>query len=231
MQGKYTLPSVPLTQQAFFFVDTDARQQMDELYESQRLKQERRFIHNTETNAPVVRVEVLNQPIFTRQGREALEEYSIDPIDTPVELLDEVEDDAIAASEQEKEEIKEWFADRPEQFIGYVIDQAIESLASVGNAKEKKHQIEWIFAGNLYGHEIITVDGKDVTRPVFSRDVPMTFQWCCRVYGLNAERFQEKLLSALKHAESETRIREERGELKAGRHNVFRDARVLAENL
>lgn len=231
MQGKFTLPCVPLTQQAFFFVDSDARQQMDELYETQRLKQQRRFIHNTKTNAPVVRVEVLNQPIFSLKGLQAFEEFSIDPLDSPEESLDEAIDDPLSASEQEKQEIIEWFADRPEQLVGYVIDQAIESLASVGNAKEKKHQIEWIFAGNLYGHEIITVDGKDVTRPVFARDVPMTFQWCCRVYGLNAERFQEKLLAALKHAETDTRSREERGELKAGRHNVFRDARVLAENL
>ncbi|MGH7428305.1 MAG: hypothetical protein ACREJ4_08100, partial [Candidatus Methylomirabilaceae bacterium] len=110
-------------------------------------------------------------------------------------------------------------------------DQAVEALASVGNAKEKAHILQWMFAADIHGHIIQETDGQELTRPIFSRDVPMTFQWCCRVHGLNVERFQDSVLGALKFAEAEIRSREVKGELKPGRHLVYRQARALVENL
>jgi hypothetical protein len=231
MRGKPALPSVPLTQQAFFFVDADDRQQMADQYERQRLKHIKRFIRNTEDAAPVVRVEVLIQPIFTKQGQQAFEVFTADPLEAPDESAGVAGDEQFACGEQEKAEIINWFADRAEQFIGYVIDQAVEALASIGNAQEKAHILQWMFAADIHGYVIQEFDGQELTRPIFSRDVPMTFQWCCRVHGLSVERFQQSVLDALKFAEAEIRNRENNGELKPGRHLVYRQARELVDHL
>lgn len=231
MRGKPALPSVPLTQQAFPFVDDDDRQKMGERYERERLKRIRRFIRNTDDTTPVVRVEVLNQPIFTPEGLTAIEVFTTDPMDAPDDSPGVSEEEQLVCDEQEKTEIINWFADRAEQFIGYVIDQAVEALASIGNAKEKAHILQWMFAADIHGYVIEEIEGQELTRPIFSRDVPMTFQWCCRVHGLSVERFQQSVLDALKFAEAEIRNREINGELKPGRHLVYRQARELVDNL
>lgn len=229
MRGKLTLPCVPLTQQAFFFVKPDVRQRMAERYEQQLQRQQSRFIRNTENLAPRVQVAVLNQPIFTREGQMAFEVFTMDPLDAP-DAVPEV-DEQFSCSEAEKAEIIEWFGARSEQFIGYVIDQAIEALASIGNASEKAHILQWMFAADIHGYIEQEVDGTTLARAVFSRDVPMTFQWCCRVHGLNVARFQDAVLDALRCAEAEIRDREKKGQLKPGRHLVYRNARALVETL
>lgn len=226
MRGKPELPCVPLTQQAFYFVDPAIRQQMDDRY---RYRTTRDFIKNTDVCAPKVRLEVLNQAILTKAGQQALFQFTTDPLDSPDELP--VDDDIASCTEAERIEIVKWFCDRAEQFVGYVIDQAIETLASIGNARGKLETIEWMFAPDIVGHYIETVRGMDCKVPLFAHYKPMTFQWCCRVHGLSPERFQTAVLEALRVAEADTRLREEHGKLKPGRHHAYRDARTYAERL
>src|SRR4051794_29243534 len=106
MRGKLTLPCVPLTQQAFFFVQPDVRQEMAERYE-QQLRQKSRFIRNTQDTVPMVRVEVLNQPIFSREGQMAFEVFTMDPLEAP-DAVPQV-DEQFSCSEAEKAQIIDWF--------------------------------------------------------------------------------------------------------------------------
>lgn len=228
MQGKYELPCVPLAQQAFFFVHEAHRHQMARRYEDSAKRATKRLIRYETGLREKVTVEMLDGPLFTSRGQMAFEVFTRDPLESDTsELLVGV--DEFACTEAEKKECIEWIADRAHSFIGYVIDRALEALASSGNAKEKQHILEWMFAADIYGREIISDENGEHERTVFCAEVPMTFQWCCKLFGLHLDVFQEHVLVALKQAEAHTRVRESRGEVKPGRSKAFADALNLAQ--
>lgn len=240
MQGKLSLPCVPIEQQAFFFVDPEERDIMARKYEDQTRKLNQRFVQYRTRLQQKIRIEVLEQPLFTLEGRGVLESFTRDPLDEPEqgELLDVCE--TLACTEQEKQEIIEYFSERPLQLVGYVLDKAFDALACIGNAKEKAHILEWIFAADIMGAVIEEVETEDeeghmtvseITRTIFAVDQPFTFQWCCKLFGLRPDVKQEQILQALKRAEQDTLIRESKGEIKAGRHKTFKDALALAKTL
>lgn len=239
MQGNLRLPCVPIAQQAFFFVAPEQRQLMADNYEEQERRNRRRFVRYQTHLQQKIRVEVLDQPLFTLEGQQTFESFTCDPLEAAdeAELLEAC--DELACSEKERQEIIAYFAERPQQFVGYVLDRAFDALACIGNAKEKAHILEWMFAADILGHVVETVEEKfgdqvytaEISRPIFSVDEPMTFQWCCKVFGLRPDVYQEQILDNLKRAEAETRFRETKGELRPGRHKTFRDAFEFASNL
>ena len=256
-----------MTQQAFCFVSPEERQAMADKYEGwlkRALKRTGKLPRQNPDDvrvelAPaslplfagprqaeneatqVVRIEVLQQPLFAF----ADDRVQVPELDAIDEAVAPTEDDEFSCSEEEKQEHVAWLADRPEQFVGYVLDQAFDVLAGIGNAREKAHIIEWMFAADIHGylHYVEEVPSDDdgapggkvervqLTRPIFSVDVPMTFQWCCKVFGLRADAVQARVLDALKDAIAHTRERERNGELKPGRHNVYVAAHQLASIL
>lgn len=228
LHGKPKLPCVPLAQQAFFFVQETERQAMALRYEESRTRQIIRFETSLREK---VSVEVLDQPLFTKEGQLALEVFTRDPLEAAEQADLTVSVDEFSCSEKEKQQHIAWIADRAEAFIGYVLDRALEALASAGNATEKADILEWMFASDIYGQEIFEEKDGERIRTIFSVDVPMSFQWCCKVFGLRPDVLQEHVLGALKHAEAHTRVRETRGEVKPGRSKAYGDALALATKL
>lgn len=243
MQGRLGLPCVPLTQQAFSFVSPEDRQEMAANYEGHGRRTLKRNDKLQLAGLANVRIEVLQQPLFANANGEA----------AVVPELEEVADtggpeplDEFSCSEAEKREHIEWIAGRPEQFVGYVLDRAFDVLADIGNAREKAHIIEWMFAADIHGylHYVEKAardsgddadgeedDSVELTKPIFSVDIPFTFQWCCKVFGLRADEYQARVLDALKEAIAFTRERENQGELKPGRHQVYQATHQLASSL
>lgn len=216
MQGNLSSPSVLHEQMTFPF------------------PKETRLGHDSSSNSNPrhlnIRVEVLNQPILKPESANALRGLRGRSQDCYTrDLWDGLSEDPLEATEADKQQDIEWFCDHIEHLAEILIIGSLETLAGVGNAKEKSHAIEWMFAGDIYGHNVKVVGGCSVTRTIYSKDVPMTFQWCSRMSGLSAERLREAVLVALRVAEKETTFREQRGELKPGRHLVYKSARVLAE--
>lgn len=242
MQGRLGLPCVPLTQQAFSFVSETDRHSMAAKYEMQV----RRALKRIDRISPAVladlRVEVLEQPLFATADQGASSVPNLDHADES-EVLETM--DEFSCSEAEKQEHIDWIAARPERFVGYVLDQAFDVLAGIGNAREKAHIIEWMFAADIHGYLHYTekaardcgdTEGEsdetvELVRPIFSVDIPFTFQWCCKVFGLRADEYQTQVLDALNEAIAFTREREKQGELKPGRHKVYQDTHQLASAL
>lgn len=239
MQGKRALPCVPLEQQAFFFVDQKERVEMARNYETQSNKRQRIVQINTRLLPEKVRVEVLEQPLFTQEGQRALRTYATDPLLAPDSGGSE-EDDELNCSEKERVECIEYLADHALQFVGYVMDMALDALASIGNAKQKAFILEWMFAADILGVVIEEIESEDqdgqktiveTTRTLFAVDEPFTFQWCCKLFGLRPDEWQTQVLRSLERAEKETLIRENNGEVKSGRHKTYQDALALAKSL
>lgn len=243
MQGRLGLPCVPLTQQAFSFVSPEDRQAMAANYEGHGRRTLKRTYKLQIADLANVRVEVLQQPLFAQADSDAA---PVPDLDAAADFGDAETLDEFSCSEAEKREHIEWIADRPEQFIGYVLDMAFDTLASIGNAREKAHIIEWMFAADIHGYLHYVekaardsgddADGEDddsveLTKPIFSVDIPFTFQWCCKVFGLRADEYQARVLDALKEAIAFTRERENQGELKPGRHQVYQATHQLASSL
>lgn len=216
MQGNLSLPSVLHEQMTFPFLAETTQGHVS--------------TPATPSRIPKIRVEVLNQPILKPESANALRSLRERPQDHYTrDLLAQLSEDPFEATEEEKKQDIEWFCDHIEHLAEILIIGSLETLAGVGSAKEKNHVIEWMFAGDIYGHNVKEVDGGTITRTIYSKDVPMTFQWCSRMSGLSAERLREAVLEALRVAEKEATLREQRGKLKPGRHLVYREARVLAE--
>jgi hypothetical protein len=236
VQGRLTLPCVPLTQLAFNFVSSHDRQQMAVNYEEHAQRVLKRILRRASVPIPElgdVRIDILEQPLFASVAH--------DPpagVDGSLEF-DEADEpgshDEFSCSEEEKQEHIEWIAEHAHQFIGFVMDRAMDVLASHGNAREKAHIIEWMFAADIAGYlhyEDQFEDEKvELKRPVFSVDVPMTFQWCCKVFGLRVDEYQERILDALKEAVAHSRDRENQGQLRRSQYQVYQAAHNLAAAL
>jgi hypothetical protein len=244
VQGRLGLPCVPLTQQAFSFVSETDRHSMAVNYEMKVRRALKRIDRISPALLADLRVDVLEQPLFATADQGAASSVP------NLEPADETEafegSDEFSCSETEKQEHIDWIVSQPERFVGYVLDSAFDVLAGIGNAREKAHIIEWMFAADIHGYLHYTEkaardcgddtqaekdDIVELVKPIFSVDIPFTFQWCCNVFGLRADEYQAQVLDALNEAIAFTRERENQGELKPGRHKVYQDTHQLASAL
>ena len=61
--------------------------------------------------------------------------------------------------------------------------------------------MDWILAPDIDG-EVLLRDGSRRV-PVFTDKVPLSFTWCCKLFGLSRERYvdglREEIASAMQH--------------------------------
>lgn len=109
---------------------------------------------------------------------------------------------------------EEWTDNGLAQLFGNLLDQSMMALNCKGNAKQKEEVLQWIYAPSLY------LDSRG--NVVQARDIPSTFQFCCRLARENPETywdFIEKFVEA-----------DLRGEIHERYAKVDTEARIRAQN-
>lgn len=79
-----------------------------------------------------------------------------------------------------------------------VLTYSLRVLKTRGNAQEKFEILQWIWSKDIYCWVTRNIDGANREVPIYSRQLPFTFQACCVAYGCNPEALREKLGYILK---------------------------------
>ncbi|CAN7623803.1 hypothetical protein LJR189_004692 [Acidovorax delafieldii] len=78
---------------------------------------------------------------------------------------------------------------------------SLASLAARGNATEKVDVLKWFFSPDIYAwNKKTTCTGEVGYQPIYSHQIPFTFQRCCAVAHFNHEVLREGLLFILRKA-------------------------------
>lgn len=79
-----------------------------------------------------------------------------------------------------------------------VLEYYLKLLKSKGNAEEKQDTLRWIWAPSIHGWKQKTIAGQTKLVPIYSRDVPFTFEACCVFSGLRPEDIRSGLAYVLR---------------------------------
>lgn len=105
-------------------------------------------------------------------------------------IPDEAVIQAVDFAEFDQQEPKpQWTLDGVFKLHSILLEESLRALAARGNGEQKREILEWLFepdfVGTVYRH------GRDV--PVFTRQCPWSFVFCCRLEGMDAEAIREQI--------------------------------------
>lgn len=223
------IPPAPEAQRVLHFVTEDQRQTSVAAYRAQ-LRRDAARVARAATKAQqppkpvVIEVCIRNRSLFEAlvdDDAVALLNASVAPTDpTPSQPKPEQQhrqeadiaalEAALAKPEgdeyspeklKEKREHIEAIADHPELFVAWFLERNLRVLSGVGSRRAKLETLDWILAPDIDG-EVLLRDGSRRV-PVFTDKVPLSFTWCCKLFGLSRERYvdglREEIASAMQH--------------------------------
>lgn len=211
----------PISQMAFFFVTDEERQAQDEVYRMLTSARQRMQRSSKPQPLPDIRIDLLAPPLVllaNEHGAPQVEDLQEDPLVAddhassvrPTALAGavgdedaEVEQLSVDELTQKAEDIQ-FMADRPLEFLDWLLQRNLRYLASRGNPVEKKSVIEWIFApavdGSVYDFR---PGGAGREIPLITKRLPFSFEWICIHLGLCPDTIRQELLLALQRAQAE----------------------------
>jgi len=215
------LMAAPLSQQAFSFVSDDEAQEMAKVYEQQ---QQRRVVQLSRISTlPQISIEVLNGPIFTKNGEKFLEQLSKQ--NRPQSEFEFVFNRE--PTEADKAEDVDAILRNLDLFVAGFMDTILEGLADIGGVDDKLDTLEWMFAGDnvaMQNHYL----GK--TKIIAMKKFPFSFSWCCRCLGLCPDNMREGIEQVLKKLQLSRNTRISNGKLSANRRDAVTSAVDFIKN-
>lgn len=112
-------------------------------------------------------------------------------------------DEHTAEELREKQADIDALADHAELFVAWFMERNLRTLTGVGSRKAKLDTLDWILAPDIDGDVMLRDGSRRV--PVFTDKVPLSFTWCCKLFGLSRERYVDglraEIAGAIEHLE------------------------------
>lgn len=182
-------------QSHFPFLDMDAKQKMQGLWaegQARSIKREQSDAIKTHQ-----RIEIL-----VTRSREAGIVWSNDQkilefLERPLGVHRESDLDVQPAAEEAVDESveckQEWSEAAITTLADNMVTYSLSLLRSKGNSEEKWLTLKWIWGHDVYCYKKQADADSATYHPVLARDVPFTFQFCCRLAGLDYEAIRDGL--------------------------------------
>lgn len=125
----------------------------------------------------------LTLPLFTLTGEVAiLFDHEEEDTETDIQAVAlSYSDDLNALSGAE---LTPWTDDGIAKLHSVLLEESIKALAARGNAKQKGEILDWLFAPDIVGID-------ESNRCVYADNVPWTYQFCCRLEGMNPDTIRD----------------------------------------
>jgi len=75
------------------------------------------------------------------------------------------------------------------QLHSVLLEQSLKALGGDGNGEQKREILEWLFEPNFIG----TVERYGRTIPIYARQVPFSFVFCCRLEGMDPDGIRDQI--------------------------------------
>jgi hypothetical protein len=190
----------------FSFVPKATRQELAERWRHRIERSDASAVRRAETARKQISLKVIDGrtlPIDWTRYRHLLDlplsGYCESDLDVqPATDSDERSTPAIVGPDENVEPKCEWTDHDIEVVHAETLVYSLNLLKSKGNAEEKFEILHWIWAPPIYAWKSQNIAGVRSYRPIYSRNLPFSFELCCMFGGWDPERLRDGLEDILR---------------------------------